>query len=119
MSYQNTNWGAWFPLIILGLMVAGFAIYIGPQGCATSCASWRASNYGSDWYVVQYAQSGCVIADWELKNEAIHNEGSSDGVYFKLEDGQVVHLSGHYTYLQSPTDAGREALAGTGKCMDE
>jgi hypothetical protein len=89
-------------VVMISALVGGVMLCVGPAGIKTQMSGWSASAYGSDWLVVQYAQSGCVIASWELENEAIQNEGSSDGIYFVTEEGPVVHLSGHYTYAQDP-----------------
>jgi hypothetical protein len=108
------NLGAVVALVVIG---GGFLICMGPAGLKTSVAGWQASAYGSDWMVIQYAQSGCIIANWELENEAVQNEGESDGIYFVTEEGPVVHLSGHYTYVQNPTDAARDKLLAAGRCV--
>lgn len=96
-----------------GVVVVAFlfiAIIIGgPAGIKNKWAAWRASAYGSDWLVVQYTQDGSIIKSWELKNSAIHSESQSDGIYFTTEHG-VVHLSGHYIYVQNPTDEMRDDL---------
>jgi hypothetical protein len=94
--------------ILLGV-IALIVLLIGPAGIANKWTAWKASAYGSDWLVVQYAQDGSIITSWELKDSAIHNESNSDGIYFTSE-GSVKHLSGHYVYVQSPTDADRDKL---------
>lgn len=81
-------------------------IFVGPAGCTNSFQSWRASSWGSDWLVVMYAVDGSVIAHWDLKNAAVHSESHSDGIYFPTPHG-VVHLSGHYLYVQNPTEEAR------------
>jgi hypothetical protein len=101
-------------LIIIALL---FAIK-GPAGTTNMFRSWFASSYGSDWYVVQYAQSGCILADWNLRDRAIDNEANSDGIYFISRGESVVHLSGHYDYIQNPTKADIESLRGLGYCAD-
>jgi hypothetical protein len=77
-------------------------VIIGPAGLYNKFNAWQASAYGSDWLIVQYAQNGSVITHWELEDAAVHSEDSSDGIYFTTDHG-VVHLSGHYVYIQSPT----------------
>ena len=101
---------------LLALVISGVLMCAGPAGLKTGLSSWQASAYGSDWLVVQYAQSGCTIATWELRDEAIKNEGDSDGIYFVSEGGAVVHLSGHYVYVQSPTPKEAAQLLGLGPC---
>ena len=86
---------------IIGIiLIVGFLI-VGPQGCDRHMSSWKASSYGSDWLVVQYSQNGDVINYWELNNKSVGSEESSDGIYFKDNSGNVVHLSGHYIYVQA------------------
>lgn len=87
-------------IILVSVLVVGFLL-VGPAGCENKFSSWKASAYGSDWLVVQYAQDGSVITHWELKDAAVNNEKDSDGIYFTTPNG-VVHLSGHYVYVQSP-----------------
>lgn len=101
--------------VVLIALVLVFVI-MGPAGIKTSFKGWQASAYGSDWIVVQYAQSGCVITHWKLEDEAIHNESDSDGIYFVTEEGPVVHLSGHYVYVQNPTAEIEETLLVQGQC---
>jgi len=99
-------------MLIIGMLLAvllGGALLVGPSGCKTAVSSWFASSYGSDWFIVQYAQSGCVITSWELYDEAVKNEGQSDGIYFITPEG-VVHLAGHYVYVQNPTDDAKNQL---------
>jgi hypothetical protein len=115
---------AWFEVIRVtwpygitaGIFLLFAAVAVGPNGIKTGCAGWQASAYGSDWIVVQYAQSGCVLSSWELKDEAIKNESGSDGIFFVGEEGDVVHLSGHYIYVQDPTEKTKAGLLRTGYC---
>lgn len=97
-----------------------FLVWMGPQGLTTSITGWKASAYGSDWLVVQYAQSGCVINYWVLEDQAVHNEQNSDGVYFiDSRRDDVVHVSGHYVYVQNPSYEVLAELLSTGKCSGE
>ena len=75
-------------------------LVMGPKGCSRQFNSWKASSYGSDWLVVQYAQDGSVINHWKLHNKSVGNEDNSDGIYFLDDQNNVVHLSGHYVYIQ-------------------
>ena len=102
---------------IIILVVIGFVvtfIFMGPKGCEAEWEQYKASGYGSDWLVVQYAQDGSVITYWELDNKAIQNEPSSDGIFFVTGD-QVIHLSGHYIYVQNPNDEVKTHLLRNGK----
>lgn len=84
-------------LVILGLI---WFLAICPQGCRSRVESWSSSAYGADWLVVHYAQDGSVINFWELKNKSVGNEENSDGINFVDSDGNVVHLSGRYVYVE-------------------
>ena len=86
-------------LIVLVIVICG--IIIGPAGCDRKISAWKAGAYGSDWLVVQYSQDGSVMNSWELKNKSIGNESQSDGIYFTDVDGNVIHLSGHYIYIET------------------
>lgn len=119
MSSQNKQVELWVLVSMVLLFLMGVVACMGPAGLKTQMSGWSASAYGSDWLVVQYAQSGCVISSWELKDEAIQNETSSDGIFFVSEDGSVVHLSGHYVYVQSPGVKTEEALRGLGPCVGD
>jgi len=94
----------------LGIIVAVVLLVVvvsGPIGIQNQFSAWKANAYGSDWLIVQYTGMGDVQNHWELKNSAIHNEGHSDGIYFTTTHG-VVHLSGHYIYIQNPTPEAKE-----------
>ena len=101
-----------FVLVVVGVLafvfLFGFLI-VGPAGFNNSYASWKARAYGSDWLIVQYAQDGSVISSWDLKDCSVKNESASDGIYF-TSGGSVKHLSGHYIYIQNPTDEDRKKV---------
>jgi hypothetical protein len=88
-------------LLVFGVVTIILAILVGPSGCERHLSSWKASAYGSNWLVVQYAQNGSVINHWELKDRSVGSEENSDGIFFKDNDGNVVHLSGHYVFIQT------------------
>jgi len=81
-------------VVIIILMV------IGPSRIGRFWASYKADAYGSDWLVVKEDMSGNTIRHWELNNKSVGSEKGSDGIYFIDEGGDVVHLSGFYTYVQ-------------------
>lgn len=96
---------------IVLLLLAVFAS-IGPAGCSRMVQTGFASGWGSDWLVVQYAQDGSVIASWELTGASVASETNSDGINFVDSSGAVVHLSGHYVYVQiSDARQRKDALA--------
>lgn len=72
-------------------------------GCAAfdrECASCSASNFGSDWIVLQYGYDGTPINCWRLTNTAMTNEDRTDGIYWQSPDGHLVHISGWYNRAQ-------------------
>jgi hypothetical protein len=84
----------------IAVMAVVIFIIVGPAGISRRVDSWLGDAYGSDWLVVQYSMSGDVINYWELKDKSIGSEEGSDGIYFTDNDENVVHLSGHYVYIQ-------------------
>jgi len=92
----------WLACIVVCL--ACLAAVVGPAGASRALRGWSAKAYGSDWLVVQYTQSGSVISSWELHGKSVGNETSSDGIYFTDDTGNVVHLSGHYVYVEVAGD---------------
>lgn len=93
--------------------VAGFLLLLflimGPAGISRSFQKWNASAYGSDWVVVQYTQDGSIISHWELNNKSVASEENSDGINFVDADGNMVHLAGHYVYVQVSGSEGQKA----------
>lgn len=85
--------------IIVVVIVIG-AMVIGPQRISRFWASYKADAYGSDWLVVKEDMYGNTIRHWELNDKSVGSEKGSDGIYFIDEGGDVVHLSGFYTYVQ-------------------
>jgi len=116
---SEDKFGVGVVLGVLAVILIGVVVCMGPAGIKTQFSGWQASAYGSDWLVVQYAQSGCVITHWDLENEAVQNETNSDGIYFVTEEGPVVHLSGHYAYVQSPDDQVKTDLLKVGRCSEQ
>lgn len=106
---MKKNPEVWFGAI--GIAIIGLIVFaaIGPAGCSRSVSAWHASAYGSDWLVVQYAQDGSIMNHWELRSKSVANETNSDGINFMDNDGNMVHLSGHYTYIQIDGESGMKA----------
>jgi hypothetical protein len=78
-------------------------LLLGLCGCAAwqrDCSSCGASNFGSDWIVLQYGFDGTPINCWKLTNTAIDNEHGTDGIYWQSPDGHLVHISGWYNRAQ-------------------
>ena len=88
--------------IIIGVVVVIVLIvlFIGPNRLGRYWESYKADAYGSDWLVIKEDMQGYTIRYWELKNKSVGSEEGSDGIYFIDENGDVVHLSGFYTYIQ-------------------
>lgn len=72
-------------------------------GCAAverDCSSCGASNFGSDWIILQYGYDGTPINCWRLNSTAVDNEDRTDGIYWQSQDGHLVHISGWYNHAQ-------------------
>jgi len=91
-------------IAMFSVVMVTVLMFLGPKGCERHISSWRADAYGSDWLVVQYAQDGSVMNHWELTDKSVGSETNSDGIYFIDSDGNVVHLSGHYVYVEVADD---------------
>ncbi len=81
-------------LALAALLLTGCA------GISRDCSSFGASNFGSDWIVVQYKNTGEPINCWKLTDTAINNETGTDGVFWKSPEGHLVHISGWYNRVQ-------------------
>ena len=82
------------------VFLGGWFVVSGPAGMSRQFQNWTANWGGSDWLVVQYNQSGGVISSWELHGKSVESESGCDGIYFTDNDGNIVHLSGHYVFVQ-------------------
>lgn len=80
----------------------------GCAGCNNSWSSWKAQSFGTHWLIVQYNAMGEILFSWEFDG-SVSNEGHSDGIFFTTSGG-VVHLSGHYIYIQNPDSDTRKKL---------
>ncbi len=108
---KKVTFGAFGIVAFIAVMIF---LVSGPVGIQNQLTAWKANAYGSDWLVIQYTGMGEVQNHWELKNAAIHNEGHSDGIYFTTPHG-VVHLSGHYIYVQNPSPEAKDIFLKNGK----
>lgn len=101
MRLRRNKGEGWGPFLVgIAILIVIIFVVNGPAGCSRQIDSWKASSLGADWLVVQYSQDGRVINYWKLENSSVGNEKESDGIYFTDGDGNVVHLSGHYVYVQ-------------------
>ncbi len=93
-------------LAVIFLVAAVLFVVNGPGKIKNSFTSWSA-NWGGNtpWLIVQYTVSGEVMNSWEIKG-SIQHESHGDGVYFTTDHG-IVHLTGHFIYVQDPTDEAR------------
>ncbi len=80
--------------------VALLGFVVGCAGVERDCASCNASNFGSDWIVVQYEYNGTPINCWKLPDTAITNEEHTDGIFWREPSGHLVHISGWYNRVQ-------------------
>jgi hypothetical protein len=93
--------------------LASIALMLSLTGCASfsrGMSSFSASNFGSNWIVVQYKFDGTPINCWKLHDAAITNETGSDGIFWKdTATGHLVHISGWYNRVQVSGDGYEEA----------
>ena len=59
-----------------------------------------ATTYGADWVVVELRYDGTPFRCWELENVTLTSEMESDGIWWQLRGGPIVHVSGVYDYVQ-------------------
>jgi hypothetical protein len=85
--------------IVIGITIL-ILFFIGPSRLGRYWESYKADAYGSDWLVVKEDMNGNTVRYWELKDKSVGSEEGSDGIYFIDGNGDVVHLSGFYTYVQ-------------------
>lgn len=91
------------------------ATIVGCAGMQRSCSSCNASNFGSDWLIVQYKMNGQPINCWQERNASVDNEDKSDGIYWV--DGKtrnLVHISGWYNRVQVENGQWQEAANSIG-----
>jgi hypothetical protein len=95
--------------ILLAVIALLIFLIMGPAGISRAFQKWNASAYGSDWVIVQYTQDGSIISHWELTDKSVASETNSDGINFVDRDGNMVHLAGHYVYVQVNGSMGQKA----------
>lgn len=95
--------------LITALMFCLLLTLSGCAGCNNQWSNFKAREFGTNWLIVQYNMHGEVLFYWELQGGSVTNEGHSDGIFFTTPGG-VVHLSGHYIYVQNPTDVIKNQL---------
>ena len=74
----------------------------------SSCAAWSrgcsscmAKKFGADWVVVELTEADAIpYRCWELRGASVENEPASDGIYWKNNKGNLVHVAGSYDYVQ-------------------
>lgn len=91
-------------LITVVVVLSVVVLFMGPSRMYLGFRNWFTTSYGADWLVVQYAQNGSIIKHWRLIGKTIKSEDNSDGIYFTDQKGNVVHMSGHYIYVQIGSD---------------
>ena len=85
----------------LSIVFCSMLLLYGCTGCSRELSDFGASNFGSDFIVVQYRFDGVPFACWSLHDAGIVNESGSDGIYWKdTKTGHMVHISGWYNRVQ-------------------
>lgn len=109
-----------FGAIILGVVTLISSVVFlvsGPVGIQNQYTAWKASAFGSNWYIVHYLPDGS-LNEFYLENSAIHSDDHSGGVYFSIpEQGKnvTVHVNTLYEYVQDPTPEVIRGLRGSRK----
>ena len=83
---RGRDWLRSFPVLLLVLAACA--------GTARDCSSSCASNFGSDWIVVQYQYDSQPMNCWALRNTAIDTEGSNGIFWQDPGSSNLVHVSG-------------------------
>ena len=84
-----------FKYLLLVLLLVSCA------GLDRSCSSCMATEFGADWVVVELTEAeGKPYRCWELRGLSITSEERSDGIYWKNNKGNLVHVAGSYDYVQ-------------------
>lgn len=73
----------------------------GCEGCNRGISQFIASDVtGADWLVIQYDMNGTPFRCWQLERVGVTSESGSDGIFWKSREGNLVHVSGIYNYIQ-------------------
>jgi hypothetical protein len=83
------------------LKVAVLTLFMtGCAGLDRGISSCSATQFGSNWIVVELTEAGGKpYRCWELNDVALSSETQSDGIFWKDAHG-LVHVSGSYDYIQ-------------------
>lgn len=90
------------------------SLLFGCAGYQRTCSSGCASNFGADWFIVQYGFDGTPIQCWELKSVSVANEAQSDGIYWQDSNYNLIHIAGWYNRVQVSSGKFAEARASVG-----
>lgn len=89
MNYKKLT--SYFGLLFLG----------GCAGLSKDCSSCNAESFGADWIITKESViTGRPVKCWQLHNVSVSNEPSSDGIFWKDENGNLRHISGNYDRVQ-------------------
>jgi len=71
-----------------------------------------ATHVGADWVIVELTETDAIpYRCWMLDDISIVSEDSSDGIYWENPEGELVHISGSYDYVQVDSKDWASALA--------
>ena len=98
-----------------------FALFVvGCAGLERGCSSCMAQEFGSDWVIVELREAdGTPYRCWVLRGVSVSNETSSDGIYWKDNNGNLVHVSGSYDRVQVRMGKWNEAFDTLNLTQDE
>lgn len=98
--------------IIIGVVVlVGSGLLISEcRGCQRKAQDIWAGGVGADWIIIERRLDGTPYQCWMLEDVSVANEGSSDGIYWENENGNLIHISGSYDRVQVLNDHWSDAL---------
>jgi len=79
--------------LLLCVLLAGCA------GWQKECTQIGAKNFGANWIVVQFDQSGRPFHCWKLRGVSVTSEQGGN-VDWQTSDGHLVHLTGWENRVQ-------------------
>lgn len=80
-------------------------IMVGCAGIERNCDNSLSQSLGADWVVVELTETDAVpYRCWELHGVSIGSEEGSDGIFWRNENGNMIHVAGSYDYVQVDDD---------------
>lgn len=81
-------------IVVLAVLTAACA------GFQKDCSKMGASNFGSDWLVVQFDQTGHAFNCWKLTGAVVESSEGGNVDWKDTTDGHLVHITGWENRVQ-------------------